>query len=153
MQKINSKSEVEEYLNHEKIECLNCGKRFSFLPVHINRVHQLTASEYRALHNLPAGTPLAGLSYRAKHSEKIRKMILENILTHDHLPTAVNNAIGAERAKRKNYDLENQALLAKKIPRPELPAGAKRADGRDADKAREYQREYRAKRKKELAKN
>ncbi len=146
--KINSRADVDAYLNHDRIECLECGKRFSFLPAHISRMHKLTAEQYRAAHNLPAGTPLAGLAYRKMHRDKLIGMISDGVLTHDHLPTAVDSAVGAKRAKRTNYDLDGQAQIAKNIQRKQLPVGAKRADGRDADKAREYQRAYRAKLKK-----
>jgi hypothetical protein len=145
--KINSKADVEAYLNHDKIKCLECGKLYSFLPVHINRMHQLTAEAYRLKHNLPAGTPLAGLSYRQVQRDKLNRMIKDGVITYDHLPQAVENAMGAKRANRTSYDLEAQARIAKNIVHERLPGGAKRADGRDADKAREYQQKYRLKHK------
>lgn len=148
MKAINSRSDVESYLNHDKIECLEClecGKRFSFLPGHINRAHQLTAEQYRESHNLPAGTPLAGLSYRKAHRDKLNKMILDGVIDYVHLPTAVASAVGAKRANRTSYDLNAQTQIAKNIQHEQLPPGAKRADGRDADNARDYQRAYRAK--------
>ena len=145
--KINSRDDVEAYLSHEKIECLECGKRYSFLPAHINRMHQLTAEAYRLKHNLPAGTPLAGLSYRQAQRDKLNRMVKDGVITYDHLPQAVESAIGVKRTHRTSYDLETQAQVAKNIAHERLPSGAKRADGRDADKARKYQQAYRLKNK------
>lgn len=54
----------------------------------------------------------------------MRRMLADGRITLDHLPETVEAARAATR----------------------LPAGAKRADGRDADHAREYQRMYLQKR-------
>lgn len=143
-----SKADVAAYLNHEKIECLECGRRYQFLPVHLKRAHRLNAEEYRERHNLPTGTPLAGLGYRQTQRDKLNRMIADGTLTHDHLPAAVEQARRAGRGQRRDYDLAEQGEIAKRINHPQLPPGAKRADGRDADRARQYQREYRTHKKK-----
>jgi len=147
--KIKSRKEVEQYLNSDKIECLECGKRFKFLPVHINRTHGLSAPEYRQRYNLPAGTPLAGLEYRRAQSDKLKRMIDAGTLTHDHLPNAVEAARKSERPRRTDYDLAEQSERAASIERDQLELGSRRKDGRDADRAREYQREYRTREKRE----
>lgn len=142
-----SKAQVEKYLSHDEIECLECGRRFEFLPAHIKRAHGLSAAEYREKFNLPAGTPLAGRAYRDMHRRKLAALVNSGRLTYEHLPTAVEAAREAVRAPRTDFDLAAQTEHAKNIRRKQLPPGARRADGRDADRAREYQREYRARRK------
>ena len=71
-------------------------------------------------------------------------MQVAGALTYEHLEDATNAAKLAGRGNRTQSDLERQAQLAKTIPRKQLPPGARRADGRDADKAREAQRRRRA---------
>lgn len=144
---IDSREAVEAYLNHDRIECLACGKRFEFLPIHIKRAHGMTAAEYREAYNLPSKTPLAGRAYRAMQREKMNRLIADGIVTHDHLNDLIENNKTKGRGEKREYDLKRQKEIAKNIPRKQLPAGAKRKNGRDADKAREYQREYRARKK------
>lgn len=74
-------------------------------------------------------------------------MIAQGIINYEHLPEAVDLARTAGRGIKRDFDVLEQAKIAANIPKPQLPTGAKRADGRDADKAREYQRAYRKKRK------
>lgn len=144
-----SARQVDEYLNHNEIECLECGRRFAFLPAHIKRMHGLDAAAYREKFNLPARSPLAGLLYRAAHRDKLKQQINSGQLTYDHLAAASDMARDAGRGQRTNYDLAEQAHRAENLPRQQLPTGARRADGRDADRAREYQREYRKRNQRE----
>lgn len=137
--------EVEKHLSAAAIECLECGRRFEFLPVHLIRVHGLSAEEYRAAWSLPAGTPLAGTVYRAKQREKLRHMQRDGRLTYDHLPRAVEASRGQPRQKGgvARTDHSDRVKRARPGDHHKLPAGAKRTDGRNADNAREYQRQYR----------
>lgn len=130
-----------------KISCLICGKAFSFLPVHLNRIHGMSAAEYRSEYQIPAGQPLCSESYSAAQSEKLRRMQAMGVITYDHLPRASDAARSAGRGTRTAADLERQAAIAKAIPRNQLPPGAKWANGQDADKAREAQRLRRAEKK------
>ena len=142
-----SKSEVEEYISHDKIECLECGKLFSFLVNHVRRAHSMTLDEYRGKFNIPAGTPLAGLLYREKHREKLKRLVDDGALDYSHLSSASDKSKQAGRGERRDFDLQEQAELIKRnadYPARTLPPGARRADGSDADRCREYQRAYRA---------
>lgn len=66
-------------------------------------------------------------------------------ISYDHLPAATEAAKSRPRVER--VDLAKQAERARMIPRQQFQPGEKRADGRDADRAREYQRAWRAKQK------
>lgn len=142
-----TRAEVDAYLAHEKIECLECGQRFAFLGNHLRRVHGISADEYRIAWGLPATVPLAGTAYRAAHAEKIRRMQAEGTLTYDHLPAAVEAARHAGRTPKSEMDARAQSERVAQL-RPvdahRLPPGARRADGKNADRVREYQRAYRA---------
>ena len=95
-------AEVEAYINHNEIECLECGKKFSFLVAHLRCTHKMTAAEYRERHGIPRKTPLAGLTYRQQQREKIRRMQADGRMSYDHLPAAT--AIAARSKKPKLTD-------------------------------------------------
>ncbi|EKD6824265.1 MucR family transcriptional regulator [Klebsiella pneumoniae] len=59
----------------EKIQCLECGKYFSFLSPHLNKAHQMNAREYRERWGIPLHTPLASVS----HSRQCRENVLSRI--------------------------------------------------------------------------
>lgn len=113
--KITSIDDVAEYIRHDLIECLECGKWFPFLPVHINRVHQIDAVDYKIRHDLPAQTPLAGVKYREIHREKLNKLISDGIIDHHHLTNAIEKSKNAGRGKRASYELKRQSEQIKQI--------------------------------------
>ncbi|WP_337186563.1 MucR family transcriptional regulator [Phenylobacterium sp.] len=122
--------------------CLECGLSFRSLGSHINRVHQLNARAYKIRHGLPQSHPLAAADLREAQSSLALRLASEGALTYDHLPRAIEAARTAGRGVKCPEDRAKQAAIAAALPRKQLPPGAKRADGRDADRAREYQREY-----------
>ncbi|MDS0789117.1 MucR family transcriptional regulator [Proteus vulgaris] len=144
IKRINNRNELDEYLAHDKIECLECGKRFSFLANHITKIHHMSVSNYRDKFNIPATSPLAGVAYRQKHREKLQRIVDEGKIDYSHLIIATELAIGSERTQRRDFDLVEQSERASNIEHEMLPDDAKRADGKDVVKTREYQREYRA---------
>lgn len=141
MRQFATRGEVDAYLAAERIECLECGRRFAFLPVHLIRGHGLDPDEYRQRHGLPALTPLAGLSYRAAHAEKMRRLQANGSIDYSHLPRATAAAQDAPRPPKQPVDAQRQRDLLQRV-RPErlqrLPPGVKNAQGRDMDRAREY---------------
>lgn len=128
------------------IKCLICGRGFDFLPTHLRLAHGTHAAEYREVYDIAAHEPLASADYREQHRQKMAAMIADGTLTHDHLPHAVEQSRLALSRPKRGAALQKQREVIERT-RPwqvsALPPGAKRADGRDADKAREYQREYR----------
>jgi hypothetical protein len=96
---------------------------------------------------MPAGTPLACLEYREARSAIIRETIDAGKLTYDHLPRAAQIARKAGRGQRAEWERAEQSERAGRIVHATLLPGARRADGRDADRAREYQRARRSRRK------
>lgn len=146
-----TQAEIDEYLAGDLIQCLECGKWFRQITgKHLRLVHELTPDEYRARWALPRLTPLAGRATREARSQVIRRQIESGALTYDHLPTATDAAREAGRPRKVPAQAAAQSERVRKL-RPgdhsHLPPGAKRADGRDADRAREYQRGYREKQK------
>ncbi|MFD1913787.1 MucR family transcriptional regulator [Halodurantibacterium flavum] len=125
------------------VQCLECGRWFRAIGSHLTRVHGMTARQYREHHDLPAGHKLASDDLREAQSHRTRAMIEDGTLRNDPV-TASEAARTAGRGNRTAADLARQADIARSIPRKQLPLGAKRADGRDADRARETQRLRRA---------
>lgn len=144
---LKGKNEALEYISGDLISCLECGKKFSFLVNHLRKTHQMTPEEYRTKFNIPAGIPLAGKLYRDKHRDKMRRLITDGVVTHWHLADAVEKSKASGRGERRDFDLAEQAERMKRNARHTertLPPGSKRANGKDADREREYQRAYRA---------
>lgn len=141
-------AEIEEYLGGESIECLECGRRFRMLTgKHLRGLHDLSPNEYRARWGIPKTRALAINAVRQARRVIIRQMIDDGRLTYDHLATASNPDTRARMTVKVPASRRAQSELVAKL-RPgnhhQLPPAARRSDGRDADRAREYQRAYRA---------
>lgn len=95
--------------------CLECGKRFAFLPPHLGRAHGMTSDDYRDRFNIPAGMPLAGTEYRALHREKIRRLQRDGTLDYSHLPDAEKAARRAGRGDKRDFDRRSQAEIMKHV--------------------------------------
>lgn len=141
-------AEVDEYLGQELIQCLECGRHYKMLTgKHLRLVHGMTPDEYRQRWGIPRTRGLAGRGTSAERSRIMRDMIDSGRLTYDHLPTASNPETRAPMTPRVPADSARQSALAKSVRPGEhsrIPSGGRRVDGRDADRAREYQQAYRA---------
>lgn len=130
------------------IQCLECGRWFAAIGSHLVRSHGMTAREYRRRHDLPASHKLASDNLRNAQSAQTLAMIADGTLRNDPL-AASEAARSAGRGYRTRADLAAQAERAARIPHAVIPDGGKRADGKDATKAREAQRRRRAAAKKQ----
>jgi hypothetical protein len=147
-----TRADVDLYLAGDRIECLECGRFFSFLPRHITRTHQMDAVAYRDKWAIPASRALAGQNYREQHSLKLRRMISDGVIEPAH-DKATEKACKAGSRTKVAWQADQHAMnVATRRPGDHslLPPGAKRVDGRDADRAREYQRAWRAKKTKRV---
>lgn len=139
-----TEAEIAEYLSGDLIECLECGHRFRMLTgKHLRLIHDMTPNDYRDRWELPRGTPLAGHATRKLRSEIIKQTISDGAMTYEHLPVAMKLAQQAQRPQKTPASAAaHSARIAELRPgdHSKLPPGAKRADGRDADRAREAQR-------------
>ena len=139
-----SRVQVEQYLADDRLVCLECGRRYAFLPAHLTRTHDLSAAQYRERWGLPAGTPLAGRAYREQHSARVTSAIARGEFAPAH-QRATTAAAGKRRGRRVAWERAEQAeRMRQHAPAPTLATGATRADGRDAERARAYQRARRA---------
>ena len=142
--RVSSADDVAQYLAADRIECLECGRRYAFLPSHLARAHDLDAVQYRERWGLPAGTPLAGRAYREQRSASVRAAIARGDFVPAH-DAASNAARGRPRGRRVDWERRDQAeRMRQHSPRQRLPDGHVRADGRNTDRARAYQRARRA---------
>lgn len=67
-----SKEAVLEYLDHDKITCLCCGKQFSKLAgPHLQKIHGLTDDQYKEKYHIPYTYALAGKDVRLRHSQNL----------------------------------------------------------------------------------
>lgn len=133
------------------IKCLICGREFSFLPTHLRKTHRVSVADYREAFDIAEGEPLASEEYRLAHREKIRRMQVDGRMNYEHLPIASEKSRQAKIRPKRGAALERQRetiAASKPWTATQLPPGVRRSDGRDADRAREYQREYRKRVKK-----
>ncbi len=132
----------------DDIECLVCKRKMRFLGTHIKRVHGMTAAEYRQEYDLPASFALASPSYCEQARRRTTERIALGAMTYEHLPRAVEEARNHGRGYIATSIKQIRSETAKKT-RPGdarlLPPGARRKDGRDADKARKAQQKRREK--------
>ena len=131
----------------DDVQCLECGKRMQFLGTHIRRVHDLTAKQYREAHDLSASTPLASVSFCEQARRRTNERIALGLMNYDHLPLARDNARDAGRGYIATSIRKRRSETAAKVApgaTNQLPPGAKRADGRDADRARIAQQRRRS---------
>lgn len=132
-----------------KIICLECGRSFEHLGSHLRRMHDMSGDEYREAHALPRGLPLASDSYRETRRQILAQSIATGAMTRPDQADLVEAARAAGRPDKTPSDKEHHRKIVQAL-RPGdhslLPDGARRANGRDAVREREYQRAYRAKR-------
>lgn len=139
--------ELDAYVGGPRIQCLECGRWFRGLATHLPRVHGMTHDDYREKWGIPKRYPLSGTVTREALSLQMQDQITSGRLTYDHLPSAVEAARRSGRRRKALVDdVRHRKLITEERPgdHHKLPPGAKRADGRDADRSREYQIAYRA---------
>lgn len=75
--------QVATYLSGDEIQCLECGRYFKALPVHIERTHGISAREYKLAHGIPIGLGLVGertSALRSAHSAAFAEQHREELL-------------------------------------------------------------------------
>lgn len=144
--KFRTNAELDAYFDADEIECLECGRRFRNLGRHV-RQHGMTPDEYRDKWGIPRGRGLAGRSTRRTLARQAGDMWQTGILNGKHLKDAARQIdYDARAGKQPASDAEQKRGVhrAKPWDSKKIPTGGKRRDGRDALRAREYQRAYRA---------
>ena len=114
--------QLNRYLNHEKIECLLCGKYYQGLNVHILCGHKMPVKEYKKLFGIPPTRGLVGTVLSAKRrahgktktAEHMQKMAVKGLLT-----------------RRKNPELEKGRVYTE-VSKPKIQKNAKKG-GRTED--------------------
>jgi len=66
-----TKTEIDDYLAGDKVQCLLCGKLFKALPQHLERTHNVTADDYREQYGLPWQRGLCGAGTTEKMSKNM----------------------------------------------------------------------------------
>ncbi|MEX0549009.1 MucR family transcriptional regulator [Raoultella terrigena] len=110
-----TRAEAEAYISGDKLECLECGKRFVLLEKHLRVAHSMTSEEYKQKYNIPVSIPLAGAGYREKQRLKMLRMQENGSIDYSHLGKASEKARTAGRGDRRDFDLKQQADFMKSI--------------------------------------
>lgn len=69
--KFRTKTEIDDYLAGNKVQCLICGKLFKALPQHLEKTHDITADDYREQYGLPWRRGLCGIETSKKLSKNM----------------------------------------------------------------------------------
>ena len=144
--KFETEEQIHQYLEGEKIQCLECGKWFLSFSTHLPRMHGMSANDYRDKYDLPRSTPLAGQSTRQTLSSQMLAMREEGIVNDDHLAEAARKIDYSKMAAKKQVSVAKQKAATSKARwgKNRYKPGAKNETGKDMDRRREYQRAYRA---------
>jgi transposase-like protein len=95
-----SKEEALAHHNHEYIQCLECGKLFSFLGTHLRKAHEMPAMVYREKWQIMKQIPLSGLANRRGHSRSISDKIRLGDVDPMALAALMHEANQAKKRKR-----------------------------------------------------
>lgn len=95
-----SKEEAWAHHNHEYIQCLECGKIYSSLNVHLQHAHSMSAMEYREKWQIMKQIPLAGFANRRSHSDAINEKIRNGEVDPLALAVAMQEACRLNGRKR-----------------------------------------------------
>ena len=110
-----SKADALAYISGDKIECLECGKKFVMLDHHIRSRHGMSSTDYRDKFNIPASIPLAGAEYREKQRQKMLRLQRDGSIDYSHLNRASDAARAAGRGSKRDFDRQRQAELMKSV--------------------------------------
>ena len=71
--KFMTRTQIDDYLSGNKVQCLLCGKMFRTLHQHLRRTHGITVDDYRERYGLPWRQGLCGV----ETSEKLSKNMFD----------------------------------------------------------------------------
>lgn len=72
MKQFQTLAEVKDYLSHDKLKCLICGKEYKGLNSHIAQAHEVTAREYKLKFNIPLKHGYGLIGTQTKEKLRIR---------------------------------------------------------------------------------
>lgn len=112
--KFDSVEAVKEYLSHDKIECLLCGRWFKSLGTHL-KIHEIGVREYKEKYGLPYGIGLAAASARQKWSEGTAKRHKEGSLDTGSFIKIAKSPKKGRNARSSYRRLQDLPRLAKAL--------------------------------------
>jgi predicted transcriptional regulator len=71
--KFESADQIKEYLSHDKITCLLCGKDYTTLAVHLSFIHRIPVRDYKIKFGIPIKYGLCTKEFSNKHSLRMKK--------------------------------------------------------------------------------
>ncbi len=66
-EKFSSIAEAHDYVSGADLQCLLCGQRKQSLGIHVLKIHDMTAEQYKVLFGIPYGVGLSSAPSRDKH--------------------------------------------------------------------------------------
>ena len=115
----NSREEVLDYLNADKIECLECGNLFKGLAPHLVAAHSLTVQDYKTKYGIPQYIGLSGTATKDNRSAAILKRHEEGLVDKTSMykvkPDVSKSRAKPEWHQRKFYSAGKKANKSKRI--------------------------------------
>lgn len=108
-------AEVSEYIAGERIQCLECGSSFAFLPSHLRRAHGMDARTYRTNWSIPASVALAGSAYRERHRDKMVRMIENGEIVPSHALATAAAAANPTSKRKVDWQATEQSERMKQV--------------------------------------
>ncbi len=66
--------QIKEYFDHEKLQCLLCGREYHNLGLHITGGHKISHDEYKDRFGIPWSYGLAGMNFKTGASKRLKKL-------------------------------------------------------------------------------
>ena len=104
--------EIEAYFATPKIQCLECGKRYKSLGVHLLTMHEMSTDDYRAAHGIPWTYGLVCPSTRDKYSAAVLRSIASGVLVLDQANARAHRT-GARKPRQPIQDELSARSLAR----------------------------------------
>lgn len=105
-----TEAELDAYFAPERLTCLECGKTFRELGVHLLKIHSTTAEDYKSAHGIPWRRGLTGCDTKAMRRELGAKNMADGIFTP---ATPELSAKARATAKRKAPPVRRAMALAR----------------------------------------
>lgn len=105
-----TEAELDAYFAPERLTCLECGKTYRELGVHLLKIHGTTAEDYKSAHGIPWRRGLTGCDTKAMRRELGAKNMAEGVFTP---ATPALAAKARETTRRKAPPVRRAMALAR----------------------------------------
>lgn len=111
-EKFQSQEQLDEYFTQENIVCLQCGKEYRTLGVHLKTIHNIEPDEYRDIYGIPWTYGLSCAETRELHANDA-KLKLETGIWKP--PSAEQARLARNSANRRKRQPVSEMITARNL--------------------------------------